>query len=225
MWTILKDRFQHISTMSIVASLTNGCVRKLSEFKNVVDYTSNYQLRLDKVASLTKEGFHMHVQMAEMMLQANMLRNLGSEYSALVSAIQTEWKEENTNLSDTIFRVIRYEKFIKQTAAGEDKSQEAKTLLIGVHRAPKGTCTTPECVERGLTTHYNNRCWVKNPKLRAKYAFWQMKPQGSNQNFRKANAPAAKQAGSAATPAPLSHLKLESWQPKILLVQGLQREC
>ena len=139
-------------------SLTDGYVRKLSEFKNVVDYTSSYQLTLDKVASLTKEGSHMHAQMAKMMLQANMLRNLGSEYSALVSAIQTEWKEENTNLSDTILRVIRYKKFIKQTAAAEDKSQEAKALLTGVHRAPKETCTTPECVERGLTIYYIDWC-------------------------------------------------------------------
>ena len=152
----------------------------------------------------------MHAQTAEMMLQANMLQNLGSEYSALVSAIQTEWKEENTNLSDTILRVIRYEKFIKQTDAGEDKSQEAKALLTGVHRAPKRTCTTPECVEQGLTTHYNDRFWVKNPKLRAKYALRQMKPQGSNRNLRKANAQAAKQAGSAVTPALLPHLELKS---------------
>ena len=159
MWTILEDRFQHISLMSIVASLIDGCVQKLSEFKNVVDYTSSYQLTLDKVASLTKEGSHIYAQTAEMMLQANMLRNLDSEYSALVSAIQTEWKEENTNLSDTILKIIQYEIFIKQTAAGEDKSQEAKKLLTGVHRAPKRTSTTPECVERGLTTHYNDRCW------------------------------------------------------------------
>ena len=109
MWTILEDRFQHISPINIVAALTDGCVQKLSEFKNVVDYTSSYQLTLEKVASLTKEGSHMHAQTAKMMLQANMLQNLGSEYSVLVSAIQTEWKEENTNLSNTILRVIQYE--------------------------------------------------------------------------------------------------------------------
>lgn len=68
MWTILENRFQHISPMSIVAALTDGCVQKLSEFKNVVDYTSSYQLTLDKVASLTKKGSHMHAQTAEMIL-------------------------------------------------------------------------------------------------------------------------------------------------------------
>ena len=118
----------------------------------------------------------MHLETAKMMLQANMLQNLGSEYSALVSAIQTKWKKENTNLSDTILRVIRYEKFIKETTVGGEKSQEIKALSTGIHRAPKGTCTTLECVEQGLTTHYNNRCLVKNPELRAKYALRQMKP-------------------------------------------------
>lgn len=200
MWTILEGRFHHISPMSIVAALTDGCIRKLSEYKNVVDYTNSYQLTLDKVASLTKAGSHMHLETAEMMLQANMLRNLGSEYSALVSAIQTEWKEENTNLSDTILRVIRYEKFIKETTVGGDKSQDTKALATGIHRAPKGTCTTPECVERGLTTHYNDRCWVKNPELRAKYALRQMRPRGSNRNLRKTNAQAAEQPGPTTAP-------------------------
>ena len=90
MWTILEDRLQHISPMSIVAGLTDGCLQILLEFKNVIDYTSSYQQTLDKVASLTKERSHMHAQTAEMMLQANMFQNLGSKYSALVSAIQME---------------------------------------------------------------------------------------------------------------------------------------
>lgn len=38
--------------------------------------------------------------------------------------------------------------------------------------------------DRGLTTHYSDRCWVKNPELRAKYALRQMKPRGSNRNLR-----------------------------------------
>lgn len=76
--------------MNIIAALTDGCIWKLSEYKNVVDYTSNYQLTLNKVANLTKIGSHIHLKTAVMMLQANMLQNLGSEYSALVSAIQTK---------------------------------------------------------------------------------------------------------------------------------------
>lgn len=72
----------------------------------MVDYTRNYQLTLEKLVSLLSEGSHIHMKTAEIILQANMLRNLGSEFSVLVSAIQPEWKEENTNLADTIFRVI-----------------------------------------------------------------------------------------------------------------------
>lgn len=171
----------------------------------MVHYTNSYQLTLDKVASLTKAGSHMHLETTEMMLQANMLQNLDSEYSA-VSTIQTKWKKENMNLSDTILQVIRYEKFIKETTVGGDKSNETRTLSTGIHKVPKGTGTTPECVERGLTTHYNDRCWVKNPELRANYALWQMKPRGSNKTLKKANAQAAEQAGLAAAP----QIELES---------------
>lgn len=122
MWIILEDRFHQISPMSIFAAFIDGCIRKLSEYKNVVDYTSSYQLTLNKMASLTKIGLHIHLKTAKMILQANMLPNFGSEYSALVSAVQIEWKKEITNLSDIILRVICYKKFIKKTTVGGEKS-------------------------------------------------------------------------------------------------------
>lgn len=129
----------------------------------------------------------------EMMLQGNLLRHLGKDYSALVSAIETECKEETTNLSDTILRIIRHAEINKGNA--QDVAGNTKVLATVTQRAPKGTCTTPECVERGVTTHYNDRCWIKNPELRAKYALRQMKPQGSNRNLHKA-------ASASATPGP-----------------------
>ena len=155
----------------------------------MVDYTSKYQLTLNKVVSLISEGSHMHMKTIEMILQANILRNLGSEYSVLVSAIQTEWREQNTNLANTIFRAIWYEQFIKETVR-DKKNLEAKVLSTGVYRAPKGTWTTPECVERGLTSQYNDRYRVKTPESPAKYTLREMKPQGLNQNLRKATATA-----------------------------------
>lgn len=77
-------------------------MKKSSEFQNIVSYTSSYQETYDKVASLVKEDSRIHMDTVELLLQANMVRNLGPEYSGLVSSIQSEWKEETTNLSDNV---------------------------------------------------------------------------------------------------------------------------
>lgn len=86
-------------------------IYQLSEFKNVMEYTSSYQTMYDEVSSFVKESSRMHMETAKMI---NMIRNLGHPYAALVSAIQTEWKEGTTNLADTILRVIRCEEILKE---------------------------------------------------------------------------------------------------------------
>lgn len=130
----------------------------------------------------------------ELLLQANMVRNLGPEYSGLVSLIQIDWKEETTNLSDTILRIVRYEEILKES--------NPKVLLTRAQRAPKGSCMTPECVARNLTTHYPDRCLVKNPEPRAKYSLRQMRPRGSNQNLKKGTTPTTESTGQAPDATP-----------------------
>ena len=50
MWTLLEDRFQHISPMTrIFADALN---MKLSDCKDVMEYTSWYQIAFDKILSL-----------------------------------------------------------------------------------------------------------------------------------------------------------------------------
>lgn len=39
-WTILRDRFYHISPMSISYIFVDICNIRLSEYRNVIDYTS-----------------------------------------------------------------------------------------------------------------------------------------------------------------------------------------
>lgn len=184
MWAILEARFHHISPMSVIRVFSDACTIKLSECKDVLECTSRYQIAFDKITSLITENSWMSRKTIEMALQGNLLRHLGKDYSALLSVIETEWKEETTNLSDTILRVIRHAEINKGNA--QDVAGNTKVLATVTQRAPKGTCTTPECVEKGVTTHYNDRCWIKNPELRAEYSLRQMKPRGSNRNLHKA---------------------------------------
>lgn len=102
MWTILADCFHHISPMRVTRIFADACNMKLSECKDVLDYASHYQVTFDKLASLTSEDVWMSRQTIEMTLQGSLLRYLGQNYSALVSAIETGWTEDTTNLSNTI---------------------------------------------------------------------------------------------------------------------------
>ena len=198
--------------MSVIRVFSDACTIKLSECKDVFEYLSRYQIAIDKITSLIIENGWMSRKTVEITLQGNLLWHLGKDYSALVSAIDTEWKEETTNFFDTILRVIRHAEINNKNA--QDVAGNTKVLATVTQRAPKRTCTTPECVERKVTTHYNDRCWIKNPELRAKYSLRQMKPRGSNQNLHKAaSASAIPGLNRDASPPP----KLKSWQSNMFL--------
>lgn len=174
MWTFLENRFQHISPMSITRIFCEACNIKLSDCKDVMDYTGRYQVAFDKIQSLITEDSWMSKRIVEMTLQGSLLRHLGREYSALISAIETVWRDETTNLGDTILRVVRHAEITKGNEEDNADYTNAKVLAANIHRAPKGTCTTKKCIERGVTTHYTDRCWVIHPELRAKYSLRQM---------------------------------------------------
>ncbi len=56
MWTILKDRFEYISPITITCIFSNACNVKLSDCRNIIDYTSHYQIAYDKILSLIGEN-------------------------------------------------------------------------------------------------------------------------------------------------------------------------
>ncbi len=90
MWAILEARFHHISPMSVTRIFSDACAVKLSDCKDIIDYTSRYQVAFYKIISLaTKDGWMSRITV-EMTLQGSLFRHLGKEYAALVSAIETE---------------------------------------------------------------------------------------------------------------------------------------
>lgn len=174
--------------MSISRIIYEATTKKLSDFKNVHKYTSHYQAAFDKVVGLLTDTSSYTRRSTEMYFQATMLINIGTDYSALVSAIQKDWKDETTNLAETVLQIIRHFEFMQ----GNEKTHnviQTSSSNPSIHRAPKGFCTNPECVEKRLTTHYTDRCWIKNPELRAKYALGRVRPRGSQKNLRSSTTP------------------------------------
>ena len=88
--------------MSVTRTFVDALNTKLSDCKDVVEYTSRYQIVFDKILSLLNDDSWMSKKTVEMTLQGSLLRHLGKDYSALVSAIETTWTDETTNLQDTI---------------------------------------------------------------------------------------------------------------------------
>lgn len=113
-----------------------------------------------------------------MLLQAALLTNMGPEYAGIASTIETEWKTGSTDLEGTILRLIKFEDIRR----GDSKTKELPTILASSNpsslRAPKRTCTNPDCVKKGITSHYIENCYLKYPELRprAKYSLRQMPP-------------------------------------------------
>ncbi len=93
MWTLLKGRFQHISPISVTYIFADALNTNFSDCKNVIKYTSRYQIAFDKIISLLNEDSWMFKKTIEMTLQGSPLRHLGKDYSALVSVIETTQKD------------------------------------------------------------------------------------------------------------------------------------
>lgn len=68
MWAILEARFHHISPMSVTRIFSDACTVKLSDCKDIIDYTSRYQVAFDKIISLTTEDGWMSRRTVEMTL-------------------------------------------------------------------------------------------------------------------------------------------------------------
>lgn len=115
-WNALQERFQHVDIMSTSRIIYEATSCKLSDFKSVTKYTSSYQAAFDKIESLLADPFPYTRASTEAYLQATMLMNIGSEYFALVSSIQKEWKTaETANLPEAILQIIRHFEFMKGT--------------------------------------------------------------------------------------------------------------
>ena len=50
-WTILKNRFQHIFSMSIIKIFLDVCAIRLLDYTNIIIYISRYQIAFDKLFS------------------------------------------------------------------------------------------------------------------------------------------------------------------------------
>ncbi|MCJ1348913.1 hypothetical protein MMC31_007146 [Peltigera leucophlebia] len=95
--------------MSISKKVLEATKIKLSDCKNIHEYTSVYQETFNDVCSLTTEDSELTNKGASMILQAALLTNMGLKYAGIVSTIKSEWKNGITNLESTTLRLVKFE--------------------------------------------------------------------------------------------------------------------
>ncbi len=140
-WNILQERFQYMNPMSTSRIIYEATTKKLSDFKNVYEYTTHYQASFDKVVSLLADTSSYTGQSTQMYFQATILMNIGTEYSGLVSAIPKNWKDENNNLAEAVLQIIWHFEFMEKNK----KTKAMQTSTPSIHRALKRSCTNLEC--------------------------------------------------------------------------------
>ncbi len=159
--------------------------------------------------------FELSAKRAELILQAGLLTRMENEYSGIVSIMEIEWKIGCTNIAESTQKLIWFAKIRKdenqawrQTGTPQQSAFLTSKLAKPSNRAPLGTCTNPDCIKSGNTTHYTDRCFLKYPELRPKHSLHQMRTKGSRQNLL-----------SQTTESPSDTPTRESWQPKVLAVK------
>lgn len=113
MWNALEIWFQHILPIDISRILHTASAKKMSDFKDVVKYNTSYQAAFDKITNFLKMYSNLMIKSTEILLQGAMLINISKKYISLISRIEIGWTDVITNLSNTIFQIIRHFKIIK----------------------------------------------------------------------------------------------------------------
>ena len=108
--------------------------------------------------------------------------------------MESEWKNGHINIAESTLKLIRFAEIRKENkentkSRGQTGTPQQTALLTTKpakvsNQAPPGTCTNPDCIKKGITTHYIDRCFLKYPELRPKHSLHQMRTKGSPPNLQ-----------------------------------------
>lgn len=197
-WNILRTKFKDISPMSLMEAIQKMSFVRMSNFESPSLYCDAFRTALDQVSGMIQPDSLINQKGVEGLLQGFMLNGVTDTYKPVVLQLRKDWKNENTSLSEACLSLERYD--FKNIIGDFDTTNGTKALhtkVLHPNRAPKGTCDFGECVESGLTSHYNDRCWKRYPQLKPKHALSRMKTRNTGPGK-----PSAQAVPSATAPAP-----------------------
>lgn len=74
--------------------------------------------------------------------------NIGTDYLALVFAMQKDWKDKTTNLAKVVLKIIRHFEFLEWNKKICHVMQVSSSIFL-TNYGPKDSCTNLECVKKG----------------------------------------------------------------------------
>ena len=158
MWAILKNRFQDVAPMSITDVILRVSTKKMRDFDTVSQYCSEYDGAFNQIKGMLIEEVKVNVDSIEFVLQGMLLGNCTDKYDPLIAQLRRDWTHDTTNLSETTKILIAYARNLTVKAFHTGASNRG--------RAPIGSCTVPECVNRNRTRHWPDECFQKFPHLK-----------------------------------------------------------
>ena len=155
MWAILKNRFQDVAPMSITDVILRVSTKKMRDFDTVIQYCSEYDDAFNQIKGMLIEEIKVNVDSIEFVLQGMLLGNCTDKYDPLIAQLRRDWTHDTTNLSETTKILIAYARNLTVKAFHTSASNRG--------RAPIGSCTVPECVNRNRTRHWPDECFRNSP--------------------------------------------------------------
>lgn len=91
MWAILKDCFQYIFPITVTCIFSDTCNVKLSDYRNIIDYISCYQITYNKIFNYIRENLTKILKKTvKLILEKNLLKYFDKDYLALMIIIKTK---------------------------------------------------------------------------------------------------------------------------------------
>lgn len=114
--------------MTVTSIFSNVYNIKFLDCRDIINYTSRYQITYNKILSLIKDNSAwISKKIIKLTLYDNLLEYLDKKYTALVTTIKTKWKKEITSLSDTVLMVVRHMEINKK-----NERDMANSILIAL---------------------------------------------------------------------------------------------
>ena len=114
MWTVLQERFQDLSPMSVTDVLFKLSRRAMTEYKDATEYCAAYEGALNKVSGMLSANSDLTVKGAETIIQGFMLANVGETYAPLIAQIRRDWKSDHSDLAEVSRAITSYAGHMKE---------------------------------------------------------------------------------------------------------------
>lgn len=149
MWTILKERFQDISPMSLTDALLQVSKKKMTDYPSADKYCSAYEKVLNGTIGMLRDNSQLDAKGIEVIVQGYMMANTGETYAPLIAQLRKDWKNGTVDFAGTSKAITTY--FV---TPDKPKALQVKRQSQRANQTKTPSCTTLECITGGRADYH-----------------------------------------------------------------------